>query len=352
MSFRAKFSAVAAVVSAVLALESRAEACAGCSNPNLPNARAGNTALAPGAVTLSLNLTGTTMRVVHPQACPDIGPICKQRAEPPQLHDQRLYVLELRPIVGVGITETFGAELQAPVRIVNTSIVFRRLDGQAFEADYESIHHRNETIAGIADPWLLGRATGALGKVRVTARAGVGLPLGRTEQNPFALGDAGLRHQHIQLGVGTLYPVFALDVSVPVGPRVRLNAYAQSLMFVLENDQGYRSGNRYSGGFSGDVEIARGFRVGVGADVLNEQAERWNRIVQQDGNVGRTDILAGGSISYGFGASSIVAAVRVPAWQHFITTSHGDGEDPGQLTYPAILNLAFHTTFDGPRSRK
>jgi hypothetical protein len=50
---------------------------------NLPTARAGNFALSPGEISAALNLTGTTMRVVHSEHCPDIGPICNQRTEPP-----------------------------------------------------------------------------------------------------------------------------------------------------------------------------------------------------------------------------------------------------------------------------
>jgi hypothetical protein len=95
----------------LVAGERAAEACAGCSNPNLPNARVGNAALAPAEVSVALSLTGTTMNVVHEDRCPDIGPVCLERDEPPQLHDQQFYSFELRPIVAVGITEVLGVEL-------------------------------------------------------------------------------------------------------------------------------------------------------------------------------------------------------------------------------------------------
>ena len=41
---------------------------------------------------------------------------------------------------------------------------------KTFEPDYENIHHRNETLFGPGDPWLLGRATGMLGRLRITSR--------------------------------------------------------------------------------------------------------------------------------------------------------------------------------------
>jgi hypothetical protein len=323
-------------------------ACPGCSNPNLPTARAGNFALRPGDIALALNLTATTLRVVHSEYCPDIGPICNQRAEPPQLHDQRFHIAELRPVASVGITDVVGAELQMPLRLLRTTIQFRRLDGTPFDPDYENIHHRNETLFGVADPWLLGRATWSLDRLMVTGRAGTGIPLGRVEEDPFARGRAGLPHQHIQFGTGTFYPVLAIDAGARFG-NVGVSAYLQSLLFLTENRYGYQAGNRYIGGFSGDMEVLPRLRAGVGADILNEQPERWGGIVQQDGNVGRTDVLAGGMVSYTYGGATASLAVKVPVYQHFIEVSHGVRGDPGQLTFPAIVNLAVHTTFGTAR---
>ena len=88
-------------------------------------------------------------------------------------------------------------------------------------------------------------------------------------------------------------------------------------------------------------------RAGLGAGILNEQPERWGGVVQQDGNVGRTDILAGGMASYAFGSVMASLTVKVPVYQHFIEVSHGVRGNPGQLTFPAIVNLAVHTTFGG-----
>jgi hypothetical protein len=339
---------VVAVVLVILFSGRSADACAGCSNPNLPSARGGVAALQPKEISLAINLTGTTMHVVHSEYCPEIGPICNQRAEPPQLHDQRFYVAELRPIVGVGITKIFSAELQVSARILDTTIQFRRLDGTPFTPDYENIHHRNETLFGLGDPWLLGRVTGMFGKFGITSRVGLGLPLGSTEPDPFARGRAGLPHEHIQFGTGTVYPIFALDAAYKQGPA-RFSGYGQVLLFLYENGYGYRAGNRYSGGIFGEVEVLPRFRVGVGSDLLNEQPERWGGVVQQDGNVGRTDLLVGGAVSYLVGTVSIAASVKTPVWQHFIETSHDPGRDPGQLTYPAIVGLSATTTFGGKK---
>lgn len=331
----------AASVAALVALAVRpAHACAGCSNPNLPSARSESSALPPGDVAAAVSLTALTTRVLHPEACPEIGPICAERAEPPQQHDQRFYIAELRPVVAVGILDVLAVELQLPLRVVNTSITFRRLDDTAFEPDYENIHHRDETLYGIADPWLLARSSLVLGSVALTGRAGVGVPLGSTEEDPFARARAGLAHQHIQFGSGTFHPVLALDAELALG-SARLSAYGQAVLFLYENSHGYRPGHRYLAGASADLALIGELRAGLSADVLNEQAERWDGEVQQDGNVGRTDVLLGGSVSYRLDTVALSLSLKVPVYQHFL---EHEGE-PGQLTYPAILALAAQTRF-------
>jgi hypothetical protein len=342
---RALAPAVVVALAAWLA-PSLAKACPGCSNPNLPTTRGETKALKTGQISVGASLTGTTKRVVHPETCPDIGPICQVRAEPPQLHDQHFYMAELRPIVGYQLSRVFGAELQAPLRLVKTTIKFRRLDHTPFEPDYENIHHRNETLVGVADPWLFGHATGTFGDLTLISRAGVGFPLGKTQPDPFARGRAGLAHQHIQFGTGTFHPIFALDAKLALEP-VELGAYVQSVMFLYQNSHGYRPGNRYSTGLTADVEVVKHLRAGVAGDILNEQPERWHGLVQQDGNVGRTDILVGGGASYALDAVTFLLSLRIPVYQHFIEThGHHMGGDT-QLTYPALVTVGAATTFGG-----
>jgi hypothetical protein len=316
-----------------------AEACAGCSNPNLPGARStGDVTLAPGAVSASFNLSGTTMHVVHLEACPDIGPICAQRDEPDQLHDQQFYVAELRPVIEVGLSKTLGVELQLPFRVVRTTILFRRLDGERFTPDYENIHHRNQTLAGFSDPWLSGRAAWALGLWRFTARVGLTFPVGQTRPDPFALGRAGEVHEHLQFGTGTLNPIAALDIGLPVG-RFFWSAYGQTQLVFAANGHGYRAGNRYAAGLSGQVRLGEKVHVGLSTDLVNEQAERWGGVVQEDGNVGRTDALLGARVGTQVGAAALGLSLKFPVWQHFLGEADHGGA-PGQLTYPVLLNLS------------
>ncbi len=332
-----------------------AHACPGCSNPNLPGARAGGSeSLGAGEALFSLQLSATTMRVVHPESCPDIGPICAVRDEPPQQHDQRFWVGELRPIVEVGLNRTWGVELQLPLRLTRTGITFRRMDGTAFVPDYENIHHRNETLGGLGDPLLSGRGSWQLGRVRLSAKAGVSLPLGRTEENPFALGRAGQVHQHLQFGAGTVAPALGVDSSLRLG-KFSLGGNVQALLFPFENGKGYRPGHRISGGLSLERALLPRLSAFVGADLLNEQPERWDGQVEQDGNVGRTDALVGGGVRYALRKTLLSLTVKAPVWQHFLEGAHAeDGAHshegmPAQLTYPAIVSLSVQQRFGGGR---
>jgi hypothetical protein len=105
------------------------------------------------------------------------------------------------------------------------------------------------------------------------------------------------------------------------------------------------------GGLAAEIEIVPRLRVGAGGDVINEQPERWDGVVQQDGNVGRTDVLASGSLRYAFHSVVASLAVKVPVYQHFIETG-AHGADPGQLTYPAIVDVGVQTSFGGPSASR
>lgn len=286
---------------------------------------------------MQLALLATSVRVMHESACPDIGPICAVRDEPPQLHDQRFAIGELRAIVEHGLTDALGVELQLPLRLNRTTVQFRRLDGTPVELDYENIHHRNETLFGPGDPWVLGRYAFSLGEVRLAARAGFTVPLGNTVEDPFALGAAGLPHQHVQFGTGTVQPLLTLEAQ-RTWDVWTLRGWGQAQLSVAENSHGFRAGHRFGGGLSGGLRVTDSLRLSAGVDVANEQPERWGGLVQQDGNLGRTDVLVGGRVSWGLKDVQLGLTFQVPVYSHII--GHH-----GQLTYPGLLGLTAGTTF-------
>lgn len=335
----------AITAAALLAVIPRsAHACAGCRNPNLPSARLGATSLAPGEIRASLAVSATALRVVHDAGCADVDACTEVPVQPLFRHDQGIFPVELRVIGEVGVTRAWGVEAHVPFRLVVTTIRYTTPDGAPYEPLDSGVHHRDETLAGIGDPWLLARAGTWLGAWLTQVRLGTSIPLGRTEDDPFALGAMGKRHQHIQLGTGTFDPTAALDVTGRLGP-VSLSAYVQGQASLYENARGFRAGARLLSG----VQVARGFAPGwiasASLDGMHDGPERWQGEIQQDGLLGRRELLAGLGVSYARDVHTVSLAVRVPIYRRVIVGA----ASPGRLSSPAVIGLAYSRAFRGAR---
>jgi hypothetical protein len=272
--------------------------------------------------------------VVHEAGCPDLGPVCEVREEPPHLHDQRLHLLQFSLRGEVRLPRGFGLRLEAPFRVVQSRVQYRRLNGVLFEPSWEDIHHRDETLAGPGDPLLLvgwGTRLGAgPAAVNLSLRAGASMPLGRTEPNPFEAALRGEGHQHVQFGAGTVMP--AVDLSVGgalLGLRAALSARA--LLGVAENRHGFRPGHKFSAGVVLSRELAPGTQGGLLVDAWAERPERWDGQVHEEGNLGRSDLLVGAMFARRIGGVPLVFAVRVPVW----TRSVGS-----EVTWPVLLEVS------------
>jgi thiol-disulfide isomerase/thioredoxin len=255
------------------------------------------------------------------------------------VHDQRLAIAEARLAVDVGLTDRIGASLVLPYRIVSTSIRYLDASGAELELVHPGIHHRNETLHGLADPMVLGSFSGAIAGVRLTVRGGITIPLGRTEADPFALGDLGLPHEHIQLGTGTVNPVVAVEASRTWGAwSAGASALTQQTFYA--DREGYQAGDRYAGGVSVRRQLGRTWSARGGVELSGETAERWHAAIQADeGNRGRFDaMLAAGAAWSATPALAIDLAVKVPV----VTRVVG-----GQLEVPAIVELGASWSFGG-----
>lgn len=282
---------------------------------------------------------GTSLNVTHEVVCPEIGPVCATRAEPPQIHDQRFAIGELRLFAELGLREWASLEVQLPVRVAATTITFRRLDGSAFTPEVPDLHHRDEVLVGLGDPWLQGRFRWRLGGLGGAVGMGLTLPLGRVEPNPFALGRAGVAHQHVQFGAGLVNPLASLELTY-AWSRVTARFSGVAQLSLGENLYGYQAGSRFAVGAGVDVRLVDGLVAGVTLDSLTELPERWDGVVEQDGNLGRSDLLVGGQLGWSLGATTLTASVRVPVFQHFFV------EGDGQLKYPVIVTIGVQRRFD------
>jgi hypothetical protein len=231
----------------------------------------------------------------------------------------------------VGIARNTGLELMMPVRTVTTRVRFEDQARRPFVPAEGDIHHRNETVAGTGDPWLLLHTARPGRTWTLAGRAGVSIPLGRTEPNPFVRGDLGLPHQHVQLGTGTWDPIGSVMLAR------RLGEYSLTLSLLVrlalyENEHGYRAGDRLLTGLMADRALFGRWRGSASFEVAREDPERWDgHFDAEEGNLGRTDFLVTAALLRPIdGLGALRLALTVPV------ASRVRG---AQLDYPLILSV-------------
>ena len=107
----------------------------------------------------------------------------------------------------------------------------------------QNIHHRDETYRGISDFSLRFSHTrhGILrGGDHFIASFGTSIPMGKTEDDPFKLGDAGLKHLHIQFGTGTFNPLAEVHYGTPLFGDFSMSASISGQFPFYENSKTYR----------------------------------------------------------------------------------------------------------------
>ena len=85
-------------------------------------------------------------------------------------------------------------------------------------------------------------------------------------------------------------------------------------MPVSTNEHGYRGGRRYNLNLTGERPLgAGGWRARAGLDLFHEDAETWDGVVETEGNLGRTDLLAYLGLSRALGpAGTATLSVSIP----------------------------------------
>jgi thiol-disulfide isomerase/thioredoxin len=234
------------------------------------------------------------------------------------IHDQTVANGETRLAGELGVNNWLAAGLILPFRLYNTSIRYLDPGGQQVQIENPFIHHHNETLTGVGDPWIYGRADMGRGGLRIGGRVGLTIPLGRTVPDPFVLGDMGLPHEHSQFGTGTIGAIAGVDVSGVVG-GVHVDAGLLTIQTFYANGYGYQAGDRYGavvGAASGLGTKQWRFRATV--EGVKETAETWSGIVHtDDGNVGRVDVVAGAEATWLINDDwHVGVSIKVPAYTH------------------------------------
>jgi thiol-disulfide isomerase/thioredoxin len=252
-------------------------------------------------------------------------------------HHQDILNTELRLSGEYGVRPWLAIGAVVPLRIFKTSIRYADENGQTVAIDNPFIHHHNETLVGPSDPSLIARAATRAGGVTFGARLGLSFPLGRTEEDPFALGDLGQAHEHSQFGTGTFQPIAGIDLSRSFGP-VRVDAFALTVQSLYENGHGFQPGDRYAAGIGGASALGtKLWRFRLTVEAQHETAETWGGVIHTDeGNLGRTDVLTGLETTFRLTDDwHVGATLKVPVYTHV---------QGGQLDASVFVGLSVGTS--------
>jgi hypothetical protein len=275
----------------------------------------------------------------HVAECPDLGPECNGPVAPvPYRHHIDLFMTETSLDAAWGVRPWLAVEARMSVRSVAITPTYSELDGTPKDVPND-IHHHDETLVGITDPWLVLRTGAAAGRFVTAARVGVTLPFGSTVEDPYALGARGLWHEHTQFGAGTVMPVVGGGVSY-LGERVEVALTLLGFFGLAENAKGFRAPSRFFVGARGTFPLLEGkVRPFAAVDVAHEGKELWHGLPGLEGSFAQTTLLAGGGLAWVFADPW---SVELGARARVARFSEG-----ASFEYPGILQLAISTRF-GP----
>jgi hypothetical protein len=257
----------------------------------------------------------------------------------PHHHTLDIGLLEWDLDAQLGLHKRFAFEFLLPIRATIIDATFEDANGVVLPG-FASIHHRDETIAGIGDLTLGGRIGLVLPenvqRWMLALRVGASLPTGHIEPDPFELGEQELPHQHMFFGSGVVIPVVGFDTTISFDKWALVGWSVARLPF-YENRYGYLQSTSLVGG----VGAQSGFGL-----------KRWTFLIQPELYF-ETPAFWNGKPARNSGRTSLIATAGVfarPAegWQiHLLLkVPYQTWAKGGQLSWPFVATLGFTYTFD------
>ena len=200
------------------------------------------------------------------------------------------------------------------------------------------LHHRSVTLRGIGDLMFLGRRRW-FGTWReddaLTLSAGATVPTGSTVDDPYDLGDRGLRHLHIQFGTGTVDPLLEAGYSAPVRGRFSAGAYLASRLPFYENRRGFQAPPDGTVGIHLAHRTSDRLQLRVEGAFFAQGRGYWNGARDENTGLLATSLTAGAT--WHLGAASLSADVRYPLSQRTLT--EGDAFTQGPTVVVSVGGL-------------
>lgn len=276
------------------------------------------------------------VRVDHQADCPDVDPVrCATQDIPAHEHHQGIDWFRADAAAHLGLGRGWQLMLGLPLELRVLSIDYTTLDGTPYLPPYGNNHHRDEVLWGPGDGRaMLWRYVSVAPWLVVGAGVGSKLPLGRTEDDPFALAAQGFEHQHFQLGTGTFDPQGALRL-VATGPRWGGWAALDTRVPLYASGRGYRAPRSLGASLGPTYRVLPQLQVVATVDGLHESPEKW------DGQeYGGRQVLTGSLAALYSASPSLVlqAGGRATAWQRSLADA---GDEPLKQGFIGTVGLSW-----------
>ena len=254
------------------------------------------------------------MQIEHVAACPEVSPTdCATQDIPAHMHHQGVQWFRTSMAVNMGLGGGWQLHADVPFDLKLLSIEYT-LDGEPYDPPYAGIHHRNETLFGLTDPTLLvQRYQGLPADFILGLALGSSVPLGKTEEDPFALAAQGKEHQHFQRGTGTFVPMGRADVFW-MGVRWRAMGWLNGVLPLYESVHCYKPGRSLSYGATAGYRITPKTQVMALTQIQHDGPESWDG--DTSNSPGRDLVMGGvGGLHVVKPGLTIQAQVRTTLWQ-------------------------------------
>ncbi|HTJ80355.1 MAG TPA: hypothetical protein VL400_01495 [Polyangiaceae bacterium] len=257
--------------------------------------------MTPGELTLRLEQSIVPLTVTHVADCPDLGPECFDGGPPPTpyYHHVDELLAETALDVSLGLTPWLAVDTRWSLRVSDVNPTYSELDGTPKQVPND-IHHHDETLVDVTDPWIVARLAAVQGQFVGNMRLGFSLPLGRTEEDPYRLGREGKSHEHLQAGTGTVVPIIGFGMAYVVAP-VTISFGGVGFFNAYENAKGFRAPTRVYATHRVSVGIFDGVLTPFAeATLAHETEEYWHGEVGLEGSNVRSEIYVGGGAAWRF----------------------------------------------------
>ena len=229
-----------------------------------------------------------------------------------------------------------------PLRLIYTKIDYELPNGDVYQPLDSGLHHRNETLVGFGDVILALRwGTSVWNGWWLVGRLGSSIPIGITEEDPFKAGDEGKEHQHLQFGTGTFDPFLSLSIA-RTWNQWQLSFYGQTTGALYTNRKGFQAGALTLFNTQVSYKLKSRSLLHLGLSWMRQEADRWGGKIQQDGLLGRQEILFSFGTTFSFGGPQYRLLIQTPIWREIFI---GSESEEGEIIAPVSITLGVQGRF-------